>query len=63
MPANAARIRSGPREAGRRERHDLVLSGGGLDETAERAADVVADPERRVRERRDVERDPHDAGR
>ena len=38
-----------PLEAGRRERHDLVLSGGGLDEAAERAADVVADPERGVR--------------
>ena len=51
----------GPVEARRGERDDLVLGARDLDEAAERAADEVPDPEQRVRERGDVERDPHGA--
>ena len=48
-----------PLRARRREGDDLVLAGGRLREPRERAAEVVADPRARVRERRDVEGDPH----
>jgi len=49
----------GAAQARRRECDDLVLAARHLDQAAERAADVVADPEQRVRERGDVEGDPH----
>jgi hypothetical protein len=49
-----------PLEARRRERDDLVLVTGSLDQAAQGPADVVADPERRMGQRRDVEGDPHD---
>jgi hypothetical protein len=45
--------------ARRRERNDLVLGPCCKNETGEGAADVVAHPGPRVRERRDVEGDPH----
>ena len=48
-----------PARARRRERDDLVPPAGRLDEPRERAADVVADPAQRMRQRRDVEGDPH----
>src|SRR5581483_1982241 len=44
--------------ARRSERDELVVAGGGFGEAAQRAADVVPDPGARVRQRRDVERDP-----
>ena len=56
-------MRSRPADARRRERDDLVSAVRRLDETAERALDVVPDPEQRMAERADVERDPHRAGR
>ena len=51
-PARAA-------DARRRERDDLVPPAGGLGEPAERALHVVPDPEERMDQRADVERDPH----
>jgi hypothetical protein len=51
-----------PFDARRRERDDLVLPGGSLGQAAQRPPDVVPDPEQRVRERRHVEDDPHEAG-
>ena len=48
-----------PLRARGREGDDLVLAGGGLSQTRQRPAEVRADPRARVRERRDVERDPH----
>jgi hypothetical protein len=45
-----------------RERDDLVLARGGLDQPAERALHVVPDAEQVVAQRADVERDPHDVG-
>ena len=44
--------------ARRREGDDLVLVAGRLREPCQRAAQVAADPEQGVRERRDVEDDP-----
>ena len=62
IPASARSNPLGPlRGWSARTRRSRALAGG-LDEPAERPADVVADPERRMGERRDVERDPHDAG-
>ncbi len=49
--------------ARRSERDDLVLSSSSLGQPAERAVDVVADPVKRVRQRADVEDDPHSRGR
>ncbi len=46
-------------QARRRERDELVLAAGGLAHAGERAADVVADARRRMRERADVEGDSH----
>jgi hypothetical protein len=45
--------------AGRRPGEDLVLPAGGLDEPGERSPHVVSDPGPLVRERADVEDDPH----
>ena len=49
-------------DARRREGDDLVRSARDLDEAAERALHVVPDPEERMAQRADVERDPHRAG-
>ena len=51
-PARAADARG-------REGDDLVPPRRRLGETAERALDVVPDPEQRMAQRADVERDPH----
>ena len=40
-------------------RDDLVLASRGLDEPAERPAQIPADPQQRMRERRHIERDSH----
>ena len=48
-----------PLRARGREGDDLVLAGGCLGETRQRPAEVRADPRPRMRERRDVEGDPH----
>ena len=60
-PVERARDRLPPGGARGRERDDLVRSARGLDEPGQRAADVVADPRQRVRQRRDVVDDPHGA--
>ena len=62
IPARAARIRSGPRMLVGANATISCSPRRSLGETAERALDVVPDPEQRVRQRADVERDPHRAG-
>ena len=49
-------------DARRRERDDLVLARGGFRDARERAPHVVPDPEERMAQRTDVERDPHRRG-
>jgi hypothetical protein len=60
QPAHELRDAAQALRARRRERDDLVTARGDLREPAQRLADVVADPGRLVRERADVERDPHE---
>jgi hypothetical protein len=50
-------------DARRREGDDLVLAAARLGEAAERALDVVPDPEQRMAQRAHVEGDPHCVGR
>ena len=59
IPASARRIRAGPFRLVGANATISCSSPAASDKPRERAADVVPDPGRRVRERRDVERDSH----